>query len=356
MSGAAPGRSVLVVGGTGPTGYAVVRRLLAGGDRVTILHTGAHEVDFGPGGAEVEHLHTDPSSLADLRTAIAGRTFDVAVATSGRLRHVVTVLSGRVGRLVAVTGLPAYTGWQVPVGRLGFSLPLREGDPPTRPLGDLPGDRLSAGVQRGERLVAEAEASGAFEAAILRYTMVYGPYAYVPFEWYFVRRVLDGRRTLALEGDGLMLPQRGYADNLAAAVLLTMSHPDAAGRTFNVGDEKVLSVAAIASAVAGALGHSFDVVGVPLSASPCGNPFALRQNTVFDLGAIRALGYRDVLGVVEATRRGAVWLAEHPVAPGSAEERSLGAHAFDYAREDRAVEVYRTALASIGTRLEEQAS
>ena len=42
--------TVLVVGGTGPTGYAVVRRLLAEGTTVTILHTGAHEVDFGPGG------------------------------------------------------------------------------------------------------------------------------------------------------------------------------------------------------------------------------------------------------------------------------------------------------------------
>ena len=334
-------RAVLVIGGTGPTGYAVVRRLLAEGDRVTILHTGAHEVDFG---GEVEHLHADPTSLTDLRAAVAGREFDVAVSTSGLLRHVVTVLSGKVGRLVAVTGLPAYTGWQVPVGRVGHPMPLREGDPPPRPLADLPGDKLSAGVQRNERLVTDAEARGAFEAAILRYTMVYGPYAYLPFEWYFVRRVLDGRRTLALEGDGLMLPQRGYADNLAAAVLLTMTHPDAAGRTFNVGDEQVLSVAAIAETVADALGHTFDVVSVPLSASPCRNPFALRQNTLFDLGAIRAIGYRDVVGVSEATRRAAHWLAEHPVPLGSTEELSLGPHAFDYAREDRAVGIYRAAL------------
>lgn len=168
-----------MVGGTGPTGYAVVRRLLTAGDRVSILHTGTHEVDFG---APVEHLHTDPTSLDALRAALGTRTFDVAVSTSGRLRHVVTVLSGRVGRLVAVTGLPAYSGWQVPVGRPGYPLPLREGDPPARPLADLPGDKLSAGVQRNERLVAQAAERGAFEAAILRYTMVYGPYAYIPFE------------------------------------------------------------------------------------------------------------------------------------------------------------------------------
>jgi NAD(P)-dependent dehydrogenase (short-subunit alcohol dehydrogenase family) len=64
-------RTVLVVGGTGPTGYAVVRRLLAAGDRVTIVHTGAHEVDFG---AAVEHVHTDPTSLDDLRAALGSRS------------------------------------------------------------------------------------------------------------------------------------------------------------------------------------------------------------------------------------------------------------------------------------------
>jgi nucleoside-diphosphate-sugar epimerase len=330
--------AVLVVGGTGPTGYAIVRRLLALGDTVAILHTGAHEVDFGPG--DVEHLHADPTSLEELKSVLHGRSFDAAVSTSGRLRHVVTVLSGRIGRLVAVTGLPAYTGWRDP----GYPLPLRESDRPARPLSDLPGDKLSAGVQRGEALVADAEARGAFTAAILRYTMVYGPHSYVPFEWYFVRRVLDGRRALALEADGLMLPQRGYAENLAEAVLLTMTHPDAAGHTFNVGDEHVLNVATIASTVADALGHTFEFVPVPLSASPCGNPFALRQNTIFDLGALRALGYRDVVDVREATRRYATWLAAHPLGPGSPEELSLGEHCFDYAREDRVIDIYRTAL------------
>lgn len=330
--------AVLVVGGTGPTGYAIVRRLLALGDTVTILHTGAHEVDFG---GQVEHLHTDPTSLASLKSVLRGRSFDAAVSTSGRLRHVVTVLSGRIGRLVAVTGLPAYTGWR----DAGYPLPLRENDKPSRPLGDLPGDKLSAGVQRGEALVAEASARGAFTAAILRYTMVYGPHSYVPFDWYFVRRVLDGRRSLALEADGLMLPQRGYAENLAEAVLLTMTHPDAAGRTFNVGDEHVLSVATIATTVADALGWMFDIVPVPLAASPCGNPFALRQNTMFDLGALRSLGYRDVVDVRTATRDYATWLAEHPIGRGSPEELSLGEHCFDYTREDRVIDIYRHALA-----------
>lgn len=332
--------TVLIVGGTGPTGYALVERLLARGDRVTVLHTGAHEVPFsGP----VEHVHTDPNGLPELTEALASRVFDFAISTSGKLRHVVSCLDGAVGRLIAVTGLPAYTGWLVPPGEPGYPVPLRENDPPIRQLGDSRHDLLTGRVQAGERDVLDTSARGGFEAAIVRYTMVYGPYAYVPFEWYFVRRALDGRRRLALEADGLMLPQRGYAENLAAAILLLLDHPDATGRVFNVGDEQVLSVRAIADTVASALGHRFEPVPVPLRHSPCRNPFSLRQNTLLDLSSLRALGYRDALPVVEATRRTAVWMAENPLAAGSDEELALGEHAFDYAAEDRAIDVFGSA-------------
>lgn len=333
--------SVLVVGGTGPTGFAMVERFLRRGDAVTILHTGAHELNFT---GAVEHLHADPRSGTELREVLDDRTFDHAVTTSGRLLNVVEVLDGRVDKLVGVTGLPAYAGWQVPLGATGYPLPLRETDPPSRPLSDAPGDGLTRRVRHNEAAVLEAAARGAFRAAIVRYTMVYGPHAYIPFEWYFVRRVLDGRRRLALEADGLMLPQRGHANNLATAVLLALDSPAADGRIFNVGDEQVLSVRAIAETVARALDHRFEIVSVPLQASPCGNPFALRQNTIFDLSDLRSLGYRDEIPVVEATGRTARWLAEHPVARGSDEERSLGPRAFDYAAEDRAIEVFACAL------------
>lgn len=332
--------SVLVVGGTGPTGFAVVEKLLARGDTVTVLHTGSHERTFsGP----VEHLHADPRQLGDLRTALGSRTFDSAVSTSGRLRHVVATLSHRVETLAAVTGLPAYAGWRIPPGEAGYPVPLRESDPPHRALGDAPGDSLTALVQDNERGVLDAAQQGEFRAAVVRYTMVYGPYSYVPFEWYFVRRALDGRRRLALEADGVMLPQRGYADNLAAAVLLVLDTHDAHGRVFNVGDEQVISVRAIAETIADALDHEFEMVPVPLAASPCDNPLALRQNTMFDLASIRELGYRDEVPVLEATYRTAQWLASNPVPAESTEEQSLGPRAFDYHAEDRVIDVYARA-------------
>lgn len=330
--------SALVIGGTGPSGSCIVERLLERGDRVTIFHTGAHEVPFsGP----VEHVHADPRRWEDLDEHLAGRTFDLCVSTSGRIRHVVEVLRGRIGRLVAISGLPVYRHWLARPGEAGIPVPIREDD---EHAGEAADDDYGHRVWLGEQAVMEAHDRGDFEASILRYTMVYGPHAYVPFEWFLVRRVLDGRRVLALEADGLMVPQRGYAENLAEAAILAATHPAAAGRAYNVGDEQSLSLRSLVEVVAGALDHEWELVPVPLAQSPCRNPFALRQNTLLDLSRIRSeLGYRDAVPVVEATARTVRWMRDHPFARGGPEEAKLGPAAFDYAAEDRVITEYRKA-------------
>lgn len=327
--------AALVIGGTGPSGARIVERLLSADYRVTIVHTGAHEVPFsGP----VDHIHADPRSLDELRQALEDHHQDVAVATSGKIRHVVDVLRGRVRRLVAISGLPVYRGWLAPVEGSGIPVPIRESDAKEQDASEY-GHR----VVQGERAVMDAHRRGDFEAAILRYTMVYGPYSYIPFEWFVVRRILDGRRAIALEADGLMVPQRGYADNLALAVMLALEHPAAAGRDYNVGDEQSLSVRSLVQLIADTLGHEWDLVPVPLRHSPCRNPFALRQNTLMDMSRIRSeLGYQDARGVVEATQETVRWLVEHPIGRGSPEEARLGSAAFDYATEDATIDRFRS--------------
>jgi nucleoside-diphosphate-sugar epimerase len=321
----------LIVGGTGPSGVALVHELVTAGDDVTILHTGAHEPPLPD---SVTHIHSDPREYDSLEGSLSGREFDRAVSTSGRVRHVAKVLAGRISRFVSVSGLPAYASYsRYPVEPFGGPLPLREDDARTS---ESAPDRHAAHTAMGERTVMEANDRGDFEAVILRYTMVYGPYSYMPFEWYFVKRALDGRSRLVLESDGLTVPQRGYGPNLAHGVVLALGAPSAAGQVINLGDERSLTVRGIAEEVARALNHQWEIVSAPLAMSPCSNPFSMRGNTFFDLHKARTLlEYRDVVAVDEATTATAMWLRDNPPEPGGALERSLGSRAFDYEREDR---------------------
>ncbi len=325
----------LVVGGTGPTGSAIVERLLAAGHDVTLYHTGAHELDFsGP----VAHIHGDPTDTERLTADFAGRSFDAAFSMYGRLRAVAEALRGRVGRFVGITGGPVYAGLRGKgPGETGLPLPI----PETAPVGSDPEtDRYAHAIAQGERAVMAAHASGAFEAVLLRYPVVYGPRTGRPVEWYFVRRALDGRRRLLLAGDGLFTRQRGYTENLAHAAILAARHPRAAGETYNVGDTRVLNLRSLADLIARTLGHTWEMVGVPYEALTFGQNLVLYEHAIFDLSKIRSeLGYEDVVPVEEATRRTVEWLTEHRPLPGGDEEQRLG-DAFNYAEEDRLIEQY----------------
>ena len=92
--------NVLVIGGTGPTGPYVVSGLIERGHNVTILHTGAHEVEFTE---PVEHLHGDPNFKETLEETIGNRTFDLVVGMYGRSRYVAEVIKERTPRFIAIS-------------------------------------------------------------------------------------------------------------------------------------------------------------------------------------------------------------------------------------------------------------
>jgi len=333
----------LVVGGTGPSGYQIVERLLERDYDVTIYHTGAHELEFS---RQVGHIHGDPREKESIQKDLHGRRFDVAISTSGRLRYVVEALAGQVRKLVAVTGEGIYDGIFARAGQPTLPALIPEDAPKTT---DPAKDRWGYMVHVGEQRIAELHAKGAFDATVLRYPYVYGPYAYHPFDWYIVRRALDKRPHIIMEADGLTHPHRGYSVNLAHACMLALEKPQSSGQTYNVGDERVLSLRRVTMIIAETLGHTWDMVDMPLRLSPRRNPYARVQHIVFDLSKIKGeLGYKDVAPVEEATARYALWLRDHPPAPGGLEEQALGKSAFDYAEEDRALATWKDGLAAMG--------
>lgn len=330
------GRRALVVGGTGPTGPAIVNRLLAAGYETTIYHSGAHEVDFD---GDVEHLHGDNRDGDDIAAKLAGREWEVAILTSGRLRALAKELAGRCSRLVGITGQPVYRGAVVPAPEGLIALPVPEWAERQSDRPDYTGK-----VAAGEDQLMQQHGRGDFEAAVVRYPGVYGPRGPLAHEWAVVKRVLDERRSMIMPGAGTSYFQRGYAENLGQLVFLAATRPEAAGEAFNGADERVLNARHVAQLILAELNHEMDLVGVPAEFCRGFYPLAQKSSLILDMSKARTLlGYRDVVDPETATRLTARWLAEHrptDVAPAFA-------GSFDYEAEDRIITSWKAATADL---------
>jgi nucleoside-diphosphate-sugar epimerase len=335
---------VLVIGGTGPTGVPIVRRLVDAGHAVTILHRGTHERPETP--REVEHLHADPFDEASLRAALEGRTWDAVAAMYGRLRRVAEVTAGRCGHFVSVGGVPAYRGWT----------DAWQHDPPGLPVPiaeEAPLVSDPAIDDKGFRIVRTEQAVFAAHprAAHFRYPYLYGPYQPAPREWSIVRRIRDGRRRIVIADEGLTLHHHCFTENAAAAVVRAIEQPGrAAGTIFNVADAEALTIRQVVELCARELGVALELVSMPYELAIPARPLLgqpLPTHRVLDLSRLHGqLGHRDVVPAREAVRRTARWLVEHPPASGGIEEQVL-TDPFDYAAEDALIDSWLAARAAV---------
>ncbi len=333
----------LVVGGTGPTGPFIVGGLRERGYDVTIFHRGTHEIPEIP--PEVVHIHGDPHFPETINEALQGRTFDLVVATYGRIRHLAEAFVGRCGRFVSVGGVPVYHGFFDPFERdpPGLTVPVRE----ESRVATEADNRFSFLIRRTEEAVLAAHP----DAAHFRYPYVYGPYQLSPREWSIVRRILDGRPFVIVADGGQNLVTRGYAANLAAAVLLAVDQPaPSAGQIYNCGDEVQYTARQWVELVAAALGSELRVESLPYELAGHGDPLLIDSHgfhQLMDLQKLRTdLGYHDVVRVPDAVAATARWLVENPPERGGRIEAHID-DAFDYDAEDRLVEAYRTARAEL---------
>ncbi|MGH7961957.1 MAG: NAD-dependent epimerase/dehydratase family protein [Candidatus Binatia bacterium] len=334
----------LVVGGTGPTGPFVVNGLLQRGYEVTIFHRGTHEIPEIP--PEVEHIHGDPHFRETLDEALAGRSFDVAVAAYGRIRFVAESLIGKTPRLVAIGGVASYRGFIDPQALfpVGMTTPIREDAPLVASEEEL---RFAYLIAATEEAVMQFHRQGHYNATLFRYPYVSGPYQLVPREWSVVRRILDKRPFMILPDGGLTLTTHGYAANLAHAVLLAIDQPQAsAGQIYNCGDETQLTLHQIVEIITRALNYDWEIVCLPNAVARPAWPFTLGSphHRLLDLTKIKQdLGYKDVLPVEEALARTAHWYVEHQPERGGEIEKRLQ-DPFNYPAEDQLVAIFKESL------------
>jgi nucleoside-diphosphate-sugar epimerase len=328
--------NVLVIGGNRFVGLLATWRLVARGDRVTLLNRGSLPDPFGD---RVERLRGDRTT--DLERLVRGRSFDavldLAAYTGEDGSRTAEVLAGRVGHLVMVS-----TG-QVYLVRDGAPRPARETDydgplvprPAADP--DLSEWLYGVGKRDAEDALARAGRSG-FPATRIRIPMVNGELDYHRRMEGYLWRLLDGGPVILPDGGDL--PMRHVSGGEAARLLVgILGDARTHGNAYNLAQEETPTLRELLERLRDLLGSTAPLVPVPSADLRAAglepqavSPFSGRWMSFLDPSRARdELGFRHepldaVLGKIVAS-----FLAHVPPEPPAgyrsrpAELRLLGA-------------------------------
>jgi nucleoside-diphosphate-sugar epimerase len=312
---------VLVLGGTRFLGPYVVDELLARDHEAAVLSRRRAEH-----GSPVRHFEGDASQASTLRQVLRSwRPECLLDMLHHGPEHAETVAhscAGKVERTIHVSCAAVYGPNPV--------CPVDEDTDVARP--DTPSPEVAAQIGADE-VVLQAAANHEVPAVLIRLPELYGPRDPKCAEWFFVRRVLDGRTRIALPDSGLHICHRGFAQNMAWGIVQALTARRAPGHVYNLGEEKLYTLAQLARGVARALDHDWELYSVP--GHLWTTPYA--HTSFFDLRRARTqLRYRDRMIPRDGLELTVAWLCQNPRGddwrwPGI--ERP-----FDYAREDALID------------------
>src|SRR5665213_180345 len=229
-------RTALVIGGAGQIGQAVCRRLLADGWSVTAAQKHAGSLP-----AEIESLGARPITLDREQPGAVARAVGAGVdalidtaAYDGTHAAQLLAIEGDVGALVVVSSASVYrdgegrtldearrNGFPDFPGPIGEDQPTVAAGPKTYSTRKV---ALEGALLQGSRRTV----------TILRPCAIHGPGSRHPREWFFVRRILDGRRAVPLAWDGESRFHTTATANIAELVAVVLGQP--ATQVLNVGD------------------------------------------------------------------------------------------------------------------------
>jgi nucleoside-diphosphate-sugar epimerase len=129
---------------------------------------------------------------------------------------------------------------------------------------------------------------------ILRPGAIYGDGSRHPREWWFVKRIRDGRRRIPLAFDGQSRFHTSATDNIAELCRVALEQPES--RILNAVDPTALTVKEIGAAIGAAYEVNLDLVCLkgPPRNGVGSNPWCIPSPIVVDMARAHALGYRPV--------------------------------------------------------------
>jgi nucleoside-diphosphate-sugar epimerase len=169
---------------------------------------------------------------------------------------------------------------------------------------------------------------------VLRLPMVYGPGDPLHRLHPILKRIDDGRPAILMQEEAAQwCGLRGYVENVAAAIALAATSPQAAGRIYNVAETEFYSDLEWAQQVGRIAGWKGKVIALPKEQTPPHLQIAhnAAQHWTASSARIREeLDYREPISLDTALERTIAWERANP--PAVADPKQ-----FDYAAEDAAL-------------------
>jgi nucleoside-diphosphate-sugar epimerase len=333
-------KSLFVIGGAGQIGLAAAHAFLRAGWRVTVAGSGRPRtrapIDLPDGVGLVE---VDRRDTAALRAALGSGVDAVidTVAFSPRDADQLAGLAGLYGSLAVISSASVYADADgrslESAGDTGFPhfpAVIAETQPTVEP-----GQGYSAGKVALERRLLETATR---PLTIVRPCAIHGVGCTQPREYWFVKRMLDHRRTIPLAAGGRSVFHTTATANLAALLLAAFERP--ATRILNAGDPNPPDVRTIGETIAARLGWDGEFAPQD-DDSPVGHtPWSAPRPLVVSMAAAEAIGYRPAGSYAETVAPFVDWLKQ--LAPVDWRKAFPGLAAypsdiFDYAAEDAAL-------------------
>jgi nucleoside-diphosphate-sugar epimerase len=321
---------ILFIGGTQMTGPYVVRDLLAQRHDVWLLHRSHSESPLLKGATQIKG---DKADLPNLRNSLAALRLDVIVHmvafTEADALTFIQSMASVAARSIVISSIDVYRAY----GRLHRTEP---GTPDLVPLHeDAPlREKLSIHGTAYEKVAVEraAKSNPKFPCTILRYPAVYGPgdHQHRLREW---TQRMDDRRPFILMGRSQSNWRftHGYVENVAHALFLAITSPEAVGQTYNVGEADTPTWQRWAQRVGGAAKWNGSIRVIPDERLPShlADDLDFRQDWTVDTSRIRReLGFHEIVPPADCLTRAIEWERANRLAGN--------AHAQKYTAEDAA--------------------
>lgn len=288
-------REAMIIGGTGQIGRAIARNLLGHGWVVSLAQRSNDRLpeDLAKQTTSIVFDREKPDALA----AAIGSGFDAVIDTiaftEDHARQLLQI-GPNIGGLVVISSGSVYrdaNGRTLDeAGQTGFPqfpIPISEDQPTVDPGPQTYSTRKVA----MEQVLLQQSLN---PLTILRPGAIYGDGSRHPREWWFVKRIRDGRRRIPLAFGGESRFHTSATANIAELCRLALDQPGT--RILNAVDPTAPTVAEIGLAIAAVYEANLDLVY--LEGPPRGgvgrHPWCIPFPIVMDMARSSALGYRPV--------------------------------------------------------------